>query len=170
MTRIFNKNLKTSKIAFNILILAGVVLIFACDAGKKATEFKTTKAGDFTLTLASEGKEITLSQLVKEKPVMLVFWTTWCVNCKKEIPEINSILDKYADKLYVLGVNIAEERELVLKFKEKYQHRYDSLLDIDSKVAQQFQVLGVPTIIIIGSDMNIKYNKHSLPKDINQYL
>jgi thiol-disulfide isomerase/thioredoxin len=77
---------------------------------------------DFSLPTL-EGKKVKLSD-AKGKVVVISFWATWCGPCKQELPLLDAIAKKYADKgLVVLSINtdapktVAEVRRVV-KSKE----------------------------------------------------
>ena len=40
-----------------------------------------------------------------KKWVLINYWATWCAPCRREVPELNKLLHKYGDSLYVVGVN-----------------------------------------------------------------
>lgn len=39
------------------------------------------------------------------KLTLINYWAIWCTPCREEIPELNSLAEKHADKLTILGVN-----------------------------------------------------------------
>jgi len=49
---------------------------------------------DFTLEDIA-GQKVQLSQLLKHGPVLVNFWATWCINCKKEMPKLSELQTKY---------------------------------------------------------------------------
>jgi len=50
-------------------------------------------------------KEIKLEDLLNKGPVLIDFWATYCVPCKKAMPELNKLAEKY-DSLTVVLVSI----------------------------------------------------------------
>lgn len=77
---------------------------------------------DFSLPTL-DGKKVKLSE-AKGKVVVISFWASWCGPCKQELPLLDAIAKKYADKgLAVFSINtdapktVAEVRRVV-KSKE----------------------------------------------------
>lgn len=50
------------------------------------------------------GNGISLGDL-REKPLIVNYWATWCAPCIKEIPELNELAHSRAAELNLLGVN-----------------------------------------------------------------
>lgn len=61
----------------------------------------------------ANGETVRLSDYVgKGKYVLVDFWASWCGPCKKEMPGIIAVNNKYAgDKFMVVGVNIGDIEE-----------------------------------------------------------
>jgi peroxiredoxin len=111
-------------------------------------------APDFTLK-ALDGKNIRLSQY-RGQVVFLIFGTTWCPQCRLEIPSFKGIHSRYAPKgLVTLYVDIQESQNKVAAFARKNALPYPTLLDSDGTVAQGYGVLGVPTKILIDRNGKI---------------
>src|SRR5919108_5480992 len=52
-----------------------------------------------------DGKNLSRATLAG-KPLMLVFWNTWCPDCMRELPRINRLAEKFGPRgLVVLAVN-----------------------------------------------------------------
>ena len=70
-------------------------------------------SGDVAPGFSSEnndGNILSLNQF-KGKTVLLDFGAGWCVPCKKEIPEVKRIFDKYHSKgLEIIGVSLDEDK------------------------------------------------------------
>ena len=131
-----------------------------------------TVAPDFTLPLLSnESEQMTLSEAVREQPVLLVFWASWCPSCVEEIPALNDLHEKFASKgLRIVGVDVQEDRKDVMDFAKKQPIRYPVLLDQEGKVADRFGLTGVPAAVFVAKGGEILYYGFSLPAHLDQLL
>jgi peroxiredoxin len=125
---------------------------------------------DFTLQ-ALEGPPVSLSQFLGKKPVLLVFWATWCPECNAAFPKINALHGGPAgEKMQILALNFRETREKVAAAVKSRDIRYPVLLDERGRVARAFGVVGIPTYILIGRGGTVVYRENVLPGDISRYL
>lgn len=108
-------------------------------------------APDFTLQLISGGN-LTLSEL-RGHPVVLNFWASWCPVCQKELPVLQTAMTEWESQgVNVVGVNLREDATTVEKFATANNLTFPLALDTDGIVAQNYQVLGIPTAIFIDSE------------------
>lgn len=91
------------------------------------------------------------SATLQGKVVLVNFWATWCPPCRKEIPSLMKLQDKYRDKGFaVVGVSLDEGgRTMVGTFLEKQGVKYPVILG-DSTLAKGFGgVIGVPASFLV---------------------
>jgi len=125
---------------------------------------------DFTLP-DLEGRAVTLGPFLGKTPVLLVFWATWCPECKAAIPEINAMATgPLAEKLRIFGLDFRESREKVALAVKSRGIRYPVLLDERGQAARAYGVVGIPTYVLIGRDGKVAYREHVLPADIASLL
>jgi peroxiredoxin len=128
------------------------------------------RPADFALP-ALDGKPVTLNQFLGKKPVLLVFWATWCPECRAAIPSINALhAGPVGRKVQILGLDFRESREKVAAAVRERDIRYPVLLDEKGKVARAYGVVGIPTFVLIGRDGAIAYRAHSLPADFSPWI
>jgi peroxiredoxin len=97
---------------------------------------------DFTLKDLS-GKTWTFSEL-RGKVVLVNFWATWCPPCRKEMPDLETLYERFASKgLVVLGIS-DEEAAKVEPFIRERKVSFPVLLDPGRKVNEMFVVDGIP--------------------------
>jgi peroxiredoxin len=130
----------------------------------------SNRPADFTLP-DLDGRQVTLSRFLGKTPVLLVFWATWCPECKAAIPEINALTTgPFAEKVQVFGIDFRESREKVAQAVTSRGIRYPVLLDERGQAARAYGVVGVPTYVLIGRDGKVVYREHVLPADFSRYL
>lgn len=136
-----------------LLLLVGLSL-YGCSSGEEPPQSTPAKiavdrpAPDFRLK-DLKGQEVSLGSL-RDRPVLLVFGTTWCSYCREEIPRINHIYRQGREKnLEVLNIYINEPEGKVKDFAARYALPYRVLLDRDGRMAERYQVRGVPTLVLL---------------------
>jgi len=96
----------------------------------------------FTLT-ALDGKTYNLDAL-RGKVVLLNFWATWCPPCRREMPDMEKMFQRFSSKgLVVLAVS-DEKRETVEDFLKKQNYTFPVLLDSGRTVNTAFGIQGIP--------------------------
>ena len=113
---------------------------------------------DFTLQ-DLEGKPVSLSDY-KGKVVFIDFWATWCPPCRASIPAVEKLYEQYKDDedFVVLGINLQEDKDTILKFMKKQKMNYPVLLS-DKKVISNYKISSIPRFFIIDKNGEI-YNKY----------
>jgi peroxiredoxin len=97
---------------------------------------------DFTLS-DLQGNPWHLRDL-KGKVVLVNFWATWCPPCRKEMPDLQALYDRYKDQGFVVVSISDEEAAKVQPFIAEQKITYPVLLDPGRKVTDLFQVEGIP--------------------------
>jgi len=92
--------------------------------------------------------------------VVVDFWASWCVPCRRSFPWLNSMHEKYADNgLVIIGVNVDKERADASGFLQEYPARFRISYDPEGRLAEQYGVEGMPSSFVIGRDGQLM-NKH----------
>ena len=100
------------------------------------------QTADFTLT-DLQGRSWHLRDL-QGKVVLVNFWATWCPPCRKEMPDLQALYDKYKDQGFVVLAISDEEAAKVAPFIAEKKIGYPVLLDPGRKVNELYQVEGIP--------------------------
>jgi peroxiredoxin len=130
------------------------------------------RAPDFMLNDLN-GKAFTLSELRDKKPVLLIFWATWCPACRQAMPYFSNLHAQYTPRgLEIISINIASNDPLprVRSFQEINTLPYRILYDEKTDVSRLYAVFGIPTTMLIDRDGIIQYRGNALPANINQIL
>jgi thiol-disulfide isomerase/thioredoxin len=90
--------------------------------------------------------------------ILLDFWATWCAPCRKQIPELISLYDRYKSRgVVVLGVSVDESPAAVEKFVKELHVNYPILLGgARDDLQQAFGPPGFPTLYIIDRSGQIR--------------
>lgn len=120
-----------------------------------------TPAGNGWTTRAFDSREIT-------KPVVLVFWATWCAACKEEIPIISSVAKAMGDRIELIAVN--REELLSTEQIEGVGIDYPVALDLGGDLSEACGAYTLPWMIITDGQGVIRYFAAAPPKDFEDTL
>jgi thiol-disulfide isomerase/thioredoxin len=146
-------------------LIMTVLLFTACSKASTSAKTSLLMASDFTLE-ALDGKNIVLSDVLKTKKAVLLFWTTWCPACRMAMPQVKRLY--LEDKAAVIGIDVAESKAKVANFVRKSAIPYPIGLDRDGRIAKLYNVVGVPTIVAMGEDGKVIYYGHSVEEMMGQ--
>ena len=105
-----------------------------------------------------EGKEIALAEQLKEGPVIVDFWATWCKPCIKAFPDLQEVFDNYKDcglTVFAISIDGPRSTSRVGALIKSKGNTFEVLLDPAQKVAKKFHVTSVPRTVLIDTDGKI---------------
>ncbi len=157
------------RIIFLMFVLISGGLIFYRISGQSFPElgikkeilnvlFKNLEVGDPAPDFVSEdvfGNKITLSDFKDNKPVLLVFWATWCGYCAQELPSLKSFAQDYKDKIQVIIIVSGEEKEVIENYIQENDIDIPILLDENRKIWNQYLIRGTPSHFLIDTEGKI---------------
>jgi peroxiredoxin len=123
-----------------------------------------------------DGNAVDLSTVIGKKPIMLIFWASWCPNCKSEVPKVNGLVKKYQNRgMEFLGINVGhnDSEAKARRFMEATGMAYPVIFDRKGTIARQYGVQGVPTVLIADKKGMIVFKNYGVPEiseDIFQRL
>src|SRR6266852_5491119 len=111
-------------------------------AGKVATDFKLRDLG---------GHEVSLSSM-RGKVIFLNLWATWCEPCRREMPSIETLYEKFGkDKSFVI-LAVSEDSDgskAVAPYVKQSGYKFEILLDPRNNVGEAYNVSGIPETFVI---------------------
>ena len=149
-------------------------------AGATPSTEKTQPAARQTVALDEPAPAFSLPDLFEEnttytlagyrgRPVILNFWASWCVPCRREMPALQATAARYqADGLLLLGMNqtylddVAAARAFVEELVLTFPNTRD---DSGAVGAGAYQIVGIPTTVFItpaGDVAHIQIGEMSL--------
>lgn len=152
----------TSLNSLTTLLLVLCLLLFpttlwAVQEGQQLIPFKGTDL---------DGKPVDLQQSIGVKPVLLIFWASWCPSCRAEVPKINRLAEKYRSRgMEFVAVNVGynDSVERARAFVRKTGMQYSAYFDGSGKVTGQYELIGVPTVIIADKHGVIRFRNYAAP-------
>lgn len=112
-------------------------------------------APDFTFTDLVTGKTTKLSDL-RDKPVYLNFWATWCPPCVKELPHIQAKYEQYKDRIHFLAISVDSEQEAPAQFISSKGYTFTVGYGNEREISRAYNIEAIPASYIIGTDGTIK--------------
>ena len=89
----------------------------------------------------------------KGKVVVVDFWASWCVPCRRSFPWMDEMQDKYREQgLVIVGVNEDNSWQEAEEFLQSYPVRFEIVRDPDELLAKEFEIVAMPTTYIFDRD------------------
>ena len=92
----------------------------------------------------------------QERPAVVSFFTTWCVDCRTQMPLLVEVANGAGDGLTVIAINLQEAPDRVREFAVDYGATFPVLLDRDGDVSSTWRVGGkgepLPATFFIDSE------------------
>ena len=122
-------------------------------------------------------KEVKFSDYVGNgKYVLVDFWSPWCGPCRREMPNIKQVYDKYKGKDFnVLSIAVWERQpvEVTIETAAKLNMTWDQINNAQSIPTEIYGIEGIPHVMLIGPDGTIlKRGLHgaSIGEAVAEYL
>lgn len=128
--------------------------------GQRAPEISSVALGGAPFSLRT----------LRGKPVVLVFWASWCGPCKEEVPRLAALVEQYGEKLHVVSVNAGEEPPLVARAAQRWGIGWPVVFDPDGQVQADYRVNAIPLVLIIDADGITRFRDFHLPPDVTAFL
>ena len=148
------------KISKSFKIYIHIILVFLISKNLSATE-------DFSKNIIIHEKPLIIQELKfkdinlqdvdltsKKGNIMIInFWASWCLPCKREMPSLARLAEKYPD-IKVYAINMEKPNKLRARdyFKSLGITSLDIYFDPDFNLVKTFKMRGLPTSILIDKN------------------
>ena len=116
-----------------------------------------------------DGKQVRLSALLEEGPLLVSFWATWCAPCKKEMIFLEKFHQKYYEKGFrVLAISTDSPKSMskVKSYIRAKKYTFMVGLDPNQEIAKKMNALLMPTTLILNKDRKVSwYHQGFIPGD-----
>jgi cytochrome c biogenesis protein CcmG/thiol:disulfide interchange protein DsbE len=141
--------LRLSAQAAAVALVAALVAVFVWKLAHDGSAATKGPAPRFNLPRLDGGGEVGLASL-RGKAVVLNFWASWCIPCKKEAPQLERAWQRWRSRgLVVVGVDAQDFKGDARRFKERYGITYPLLRDGPGKVVGDYGVTGFPETFFV---------------------
>ena len=133
----------------------------ATSEGKPFVDFTVNSVVGQTRSVPPQPKyaEVKLSDYVgKGKYILLDFWSPWCGPCRREMPNIKAVYDKYkGDKFDVVSIAVWEREpvDVTIETAAKLGMDWNQINNGGREPAELYGVEGIPHLILFGPDGTI---------------
>ncbi len=137
-------------IAGSLFFLLVYGLFFASDPAAIPSAQLNQKARPFEVT-TFDGQKLSLEQF-RGRPVVLNFWASWCVSCRREAHILEVAHQKYTPRGAVfIGIAFNDKRENSLAFIRQYRKTYYLGPDDNTgTISLDYGVTAAPETFFIG--------------------
>lgn len=137
------------------------ITLFLLSTGAESAE-EVILAPDWAL-VSGEQDTVRLSEEVRQQPVILFFWATWCPYCKALMPHLQSLRLEHGDKIKILAINFKDSKGDPIAFVRDAGYDFVVLPNGD-EVADAYRIYGTPGLIIVDQNQNIRFDLRALPR------
>jgi peroxiredoxin len=123
---------------------------FSAAMSKLEADERSRQGADFTL-VDLNGKNWTLKSL-RGNVVLVNFWATWCPPCRKEMPDLEAVYQRFERRGLVILAITDEEESKVKPFIAESKFSFPVLLDPGRKVNELLTVEGIPKSFVYDRD------------------
>ena len=143
--------MKISKTVFCSLILINIIFAEENDIGNIIPDLKIRLL---------DGSSTTIHELVQDGPLMIDFWATWCVNCKKLMKYLDQYHQDYSnDGFKVLMINTDTPRSLgkVKSYVRAQDYKFYIGMDPNKVISKKLNGMVMPTMILVDKGGEVKW-------------
>jgi peroxiredoxin len=137
------------------------ILETALQRQSEQPELVDKPAPDFS-ALTLDGRTVSLADFRGQKKVVVSFWASWCGPCRLEMPSLIQFYKtnhRDTSDFEILAVSIDEDPKAAADFATAMKLNFPILVDPDQKIANAYQVEGIPTMFVIDKDGKVIYGR-----------
>ena len=103
-----------------------------------------------------DGKQVKLSDF-EGRRLLLVFWTTWCPWCRKQMEQLKGLYENYRGEVAVLAVSVDREREKLESFVQEKGLPFPVIHDESRSLSACYGgIRAYPTLLILDENLRVQ--------------
>jgi peroxiredoxin len=131
------------------IVILGFLVSLLLGCGADAPRLQAGDAAPAFELATPEDTAVRLADL-RGQVVAVRFWADWCPYCKDEMTALEPVYRRlHGQGLEILAVNVAQDRDTVVRFIKRLGVTYPALLDGESEVARRYGIIGLPTTVFV---------------------
>ena len=113
---------------------------------------------------------------LRDRPMVLNFFASWCPNCRHEMPAFESVYRQIRGRVVFLGVATQDTSSLALAFARRMGVTYPTTIDAQGVFFNATGSSGLPTTLFVLPGGKVAYvqvgalDRQTLVQEIRQYL
>ena len=129
----------------------------------KELELVGSQASEFQVEEWINTERLSIEQL-RGKVILFMFWATWCPHCRKQMPHMEELHEKYSDQgLVVIGVtkkSKKQDTEKVIDYVEKNDIGFPIAIDDGNKTSNAYVSTSIPGLAIVDKKGVVRWRAH----------
>lgn len=134
--------------------------IFLAAASASAAETKGLQLEELS------GQKVNIGSFTADnaKPMLLLFWTSWCPFCMNELKTLNRRQQQIGDAAVLFAVNAGESKGIVERVVRSNKLEIRMLLDQKMEAVDAYGVVGVPTFVLVDTQGKVVFKDNFFPE------
>ncbi|MFE9955528.1 TlpA family protein disulfide reductase [Micromonospora sp. NPDC005299] len=98
----------------------------------------------------TDGSPVALAELWADRPVVLVFFTSWCTLCADRQAALGELARRHSDEVVLVGVATEDKPDDVQRYLREHRVEYPVVLDADGAIWRSYAVREPPAVVVIA--------------------
>jgi len=120
-----------------------------------------------------EEESLDWDELRQDRPLVMVFWATWCMSCKKEWPHLIELIEEFEESPLPpvwASASLGESADKVAKTVAKRELPGIALVDPKEKNGKALGIDFIPTVCVLDTEGNVAYVGNPKIKKLREIL
>ena len=92
------------------------------------------------------------------RPILLNFWASWCIPCRKEMPLFERMHQRFSDEITIIGIDVRDAEINAQEFVDEYNITYEILRDPEAELAARLDVDPLPQTFFVDAQGRLSGN------------
>ena len=116
-----------------------------------------------------DGRRIDSASL-EGKVVVVELWATWCPPCRSTLAWLNTLKDRYGDRVAVVAIAVDSAGKEVAAMTAAVQANYDVVQGTPEVIARFGEVAAVPKLFVFDRGLRRTHTFYGAPPDLHERI